>query len=99
MSGASTWYPAPDSASIWWRHEYQSSGNPWIRTTGFPSPASATCSSMPFARVWRWRMPVASDTLDDRAGPRSAGGAHGHEADFPAGALELVEHGRDQPRA
>ena len=30
-----------DSASIWWRHEYQKSGNPWIITTRGPSPSEA----------------------------------------------------------
>ena len=31
--------PASARAGIWWRHEYASSGKPWARTTGKPSPA------------------------------------------------------------
>src|SRR5690348_5665915 len=47
MSGATTWKPAAASAGIWWRQEYDSSGQPWQSTTRGPLPSSRTKSSMP----------------------------------------------------
>src|SRR5204862_105841 len=40
-----------------------------------------------------------SDALDQRRGAQAAAAAHGHEADLVVGALELVQHRGDQPRA
>src|SRR5437867_12633797 len=48
MSGATTRKPAPARAGIWWRQEYQCSGNPCSRTTSGPAPASTQCSFTPF---------------------------------------------------
>src|SRR3954447_2372931 len=53
MSSATARYPASARAGSWWRHEYQSSGKPWQRTTGRPSPSSTTWSSIPFAATVR----------------------------------------------
>ena len=45
--------PASATGPIWWRQEYQLSGNPWtIRTSG-PSPSEAT----------RMRTPSASSSV------------------------------------
>src|SRR5205085_6251989 len=76
-----------------------SSGKPWISTTGRPSPASATWSSTSPMRAWRCRTCSRSDPFDD--GPRAGapGGAHRHEPDLLAGALELVQQRRDQAGA
>jgi hypothetical protein len=58
MSGAIARNPAALSARSWCRQENQSSGQPWHITTGKPSPASAMCMRMPFARIERCRISV-----------------------------------------
>jgi hypothetical protein len=40
-----------------------------------------------------------SDPLDDRAGAQPAAAAHRHESGLGIGSLELVQQGRDEPRA
>src|SRR5436305_7353112 len=57
------WKPAAASAGSWWRHEYQSSGNPWQSTTGGPSPCSAMCMSIPLAWIVRWVTSLMSGTV------------------------------------
>src|SRR5215211_1552705 len=39
-----------------------------------------------------------SEPLDERARAQAAAAAHGHEADLPVGALELVQQRGDQAR-
>jgi len=66
-SGASTRKPALARASSWWRHEYQSSGKPWQRTTGGPEagPLSATWSSIPLVGIWWWAISLMAQTFAD----------------------------------
>src|SRR5258708_8932514 len=54
MSGATSRKPAPASASIWWRQEYQDSGKPWHNSTIGPLPRSAMLRRMPLLSITRW---------------------------------------------
>src|ERR1700712_3338058 len=63
MSGATTGKPAADSASIWWRHEYQDSGKPWHNTTNGPVPCSAMCIRMPLVSMMRCATSVMAASL------------------------------------
>src|SRR5262245_6436412 len=91
MSGAIARKPATASAVSWWRQEYQSSGQPWSRTTGKPAPASATCMRRPFAAIDRCR------TASRLMAPRSAvPGAELEEAGAPGIGRTLTRRPEDR---
>ena len=48
-SGAMTRNPWPTRCGTWWRQSRAESGQPWISSTGTPSPWSSTYSEIPLA--------------------------------------------------
>ena len=62
-SGAMQRYPMEERERSWWRQEYQSSGNPWRKSTGGPVPIEATCMFMPFVGTVVCSMFSIVDTL------------------------------------
>src|SRR4029079_1307949 len=72
--GAPAWVRAPrarpaGSAGSWCRHEYESSGKPWLSTTSGPlSPASTTCRSTPLVETVRSRVSGMEGVLRRKGG-------------------------------